>query len=168
MKCKIEKLEILKEEDCNNKDIVYFAEYKDEYFECLYDMKKQAFKWYVENTYGPWIDKDQIKFFKDHINNYRNHTKIIKYNNEIIGLYTNYMDDNNENFIGLFYLREDFRGNGIGTKVLQEQLRIDKDDNLNTTLRVFKQNPARFLYEKVGFEIYEETEFHYKMIRKIK
>lgn len=168
MECKIEKLNIAKEEDYKDKNIVYFVEYKDEYFECLYDMKKQAFRWYVEIIYGPWVDEDQIKFFKEHINNYRNNIKIIKYNNEIIGLYTNYMNENNENFVGLFYLRADFRGKGIGTKVLQEQLKIDKENKVNTTLQVFKQNPARFLYEKVGFEIYEETEHHYKMIRKIK
>jgi hypothetical protein len=29
-------------------------------------------------------------------------------------------------------------------------------------LQVFKENPARFLYQKVGFEIYEETTSHLK------
>ena len=42
------------------------------------------------------------------------------------------------------------------------------DNNRNTILQVFKENPARFLYKKVGFEVYEETQTHYKMRRKVK
>lgn len=38
-------------------------------------------------------------------------------------------------------------------------------NNRNTILQVFKENPARFLYQNVGFEIYEETTSHYKMRR---
>lgn len=40
--------------------------------------------------------------------------------------------------------------------------------NVDTVLQVFKENPAKKLYEKTGFEVYDETKTHYKMIRKIK
>ena len=45
---------------------------------------------------------------------------------------------------------------------------VNKKSNVDTVLQVFKENPAKNLYEKVGFEIYDETNTHYKMIRKIK
>ena len=66
-------------------------------------------------------------------------------------------------------------------KVLMERLvgeekatiiNVDDMDSQKTgdldELQVFKENPARFLYKKVGFEIYDETKTHYKMIRKLK
>ena len=39
------------------------------------------------------------------------------------------------------------------------------DDEEWAMLKVFKENSARFLYQKVGFEIYEETTSHFKMRR---
>ena len=52
--------------------------------------------------------------------------------------------------------------------ILKEQLLVDKKSNVDTVLQVFKENPAKKLYEKVGFEVYDETDTHYKMIKKIK
>ena len=35
--------------------------------------------------------------------------------------------------------------------------------NRGTSVSLFKTNPVKKLSEKLGFKIYEETEFHYKM-----
>ena len=61
-----------------------------------------------------------------------------------------------------------YKRQGIGTQILKEQLLADKKSNIDTVLQVFKENPAKKLYEKVGFEVYDETDTHYKMIRRIK
>ena len=76
----------------------------------------------------------------------------------------------NDNFavITSFYIDKKYQGKGIGKEILKEQLKIDETNKRNTILQVFKENPARFLYKKVGFEIYDETKTHYKMIRKLK
>jgi ribosomal protein S18 acetylase RimI-like enzyme len=144
-----------------------FTEYKDEYFEKLYNMKKECFKWYVEKIYGPWKDDIQIEFLNDLINKHRNDIKVIKYKNEIIGLFTNYLISDKENEINLFYIDKKYQNSGIGKNILTNMLMTDKERKVDTVLQVFKENPARFLYKKFGFEVYEETETHYKMKRKV-
>lgn len=144
-----------------------FEVYKDEDFKILYEMKKDNFKWYVEKLYG-WDEEKQIKFHKDFIEEHRNHINVIKSGNEIIGIFTNYIDENNESVISLFYIDKKYQRQGIGTDILKKQLEVDSKNNRNTILQVFKENPARLLYQKVGFEIYEETASHFKMRRQVK
>ena len=145
----------------------YFEKYKEEYFKVLYEMKKDNFKWYVEKIYG-WDEEIQTQFQKDFIEEHRNDINVIKVDNEIIGVFTNYINENDESEISLFYIDKKYQRQGIGTEILQKQLEIDRNNNRNTILQVFKENPARFLYKKVGFEVYEETQTHYKMRRKVK
>lgn len=101
--------------------IYNFEEYKDEYFNKLYEMKKDNFKWYVEKLYG-WDEEKQVEFFRNEIKEHRKDINVIKLEN----------------------------------------------DKRDTILQVFKENPARFLYKKVGFKTYEETKTHYKMRRSYK
>lgn len=144
-----------------------FEVYKDEDFKILYEMKKDNFKWYVEKLYG-WDEEKQIKFHKDFIEEHKKDINVIKIDNEIIGIFTNYIDENNESVISLFYIDKKYQRQGIGTDILKKQLEIDNKNNRNTILQVFKENAARLLYQKIGFEIYEETTSHYKMRRLVK
>ncbi len=145
--------------------IYNFEKYKDDYFKVLYEMKKDNFEWYVKKLYG-WNEERQIEFHKDFIEKHRNDINVIKFKNKIIGIFTNYIDDNNESVISLFYIDKKYQRHGIGTEILREQLNTDMKNKRCTILQVFKENPARFLYQRVGFKIYEETDSHYKM-RKI-
>ena len=36
-------------------------------------------------------------------------------------------------------------------------------NNKSSYLQVFKSNPAKYLYERLGFTVYGETETHYQM-----
>lgn len=145
----------------------YFNKYKEKEFEYLYQMKKDCFKWYVEEIYGPWKDEFQMELFKKFIKENQENIKIIKHEKRTIGLFTNYVNKNNESVIDLFYIDKNYQAKGIGKKILQKQLNIDKENKRSTILKVYKRNPARFLYEKVGFEVYEENDTHYKMRRNI-
>ena len=146
----------------------YLFDYEDEDLEYLYQTKKDLFKWYVEIAYGPWNDKFQLEFFINFINEKRKYIKVVMYENKPIGMFTNYINENDEDLIDLFYIDKKYQGKGIGTQILKEQLKQDEENNVNTVLQVFKDNPAKRLYEKMGFKIYDQTEYHYKMIRKIK
>lgn len=149
------------------KKIIYeLIKYEDKDFDELHQIKKECFKWYVEKIYG-WDDEIQIKYSKEFIEKYRQYINVIKYGNKKIGIFTNYIDENNESVISLFFIDKEYQNLGIGGSILKDQLNIDIKNNRNTILQVFKENRARFLYNKMGFKVYEETEHHYKMRRKI-
>jgi ribosomal protein S18 acetylase RimI-like enzyme len=59
-----------------------------------------------------------------------------------------------------------FQGRGIGTAIIEEMLDEARALGLPATLRVLKNNPARRLYERLGFRIFGETETHYLMSTK--
>lgn len=61
-------------------------------------------------------------------------------------------------------LYKDYRGQGIGTAMLKEMLRILQEKGYEqTSLAVQKANYAVRMYEKAGFEIVDENEEEYIM-----
>lgn len=54
-----------------------------------------------------------------------------------------------ENVLVYIAVHEDYRGQGIGKKLMQNALKMCDGD---VALHVEEDNPARFLYKKVGFE----------------
>ncbi len=139
--------------------------YQEKYFKKLYEIKKDNFKWYVEKIYG-WDEEKQIEFQKKFIEEHSKNIQVIKVKDEVIGMISSYIDENNENIVELIYIDKKYQGKGIGTNLLKEQLKRDKENKRNTILQVFKENSAKHLYEKLGFKTYEETDTHYKMRKK--
>ena len=45
----------------------------------------------------------------------------------------------------------------------KKKLQENSENSIKTILQVFKDNPAFKLYKRLGFEVYEETETHYRM-----
>ena len=56
-----------------------------------------------------------------------------------------------------------YQNRGIGRKILEQQLKENQKNEIRTILQVFKDNPAKKLYERLGFKVYGETETHYQM-----
>jgi len=56
-----------------------------------------------------------------------------------------------------------YQRQGVGTTVIRDILAKASRKGLPTTLWVMKVNPARELYERLGFEVAEETPTHYRM-----
>lgn len=59
-----------------------------------------------------------------------------------------------------------FRGHGIGTQLLRDLIGKSSQENLPVALQVLKNNPARHLYERLGFVITGEDGMYYQMERK--
>ena len=66
-------------------------------------------------------------------------------------------------FISEINILKEYQGMGIGTEILTKQLDENKVNGIRTILRVFKDNPAKKLYERLGFSVYDEIETHYLM-----
>jgi ribosomal protein S18 acetylase RimI-like enzyme len=89
------------------------------------------------------------------------HTRIIKYDDEPIGMLQAYELEGYW-YIGGIYLIEEYRGQGIGREILEYE--IDNHEDMVICLNVYKSNiHAIELYESLGFEITEDDEDRYIM-----
>ena len=74
-----------------------------------------------------------------------------------------YVDDETPSFA--ISLLKEYRGYGIGTKLMQEMLdELRKDGYTQASLSVQKSNYAVKMYRKVGFEILSENDEEYIMV----
>ena len=131
-------------------------------FDFLFKLKKENFKWYVDKIWG-WNDEDQKQRLKQDLEEYLAHKRIILIDNKSAGVYVIHTTENGELFINEISILKEYRNKGIGTKILEEQLKENQSKGIRTILQVFKDNPAKSLYERLGFKVYGETETHYQM-----
>ena len=61
--------------------------YTDEDYEFVYEVKKNAYKKYVEECWGAWVEEDQRKYYERFINAVRNNAVIIMDGDNRIGFY---------------------------------------------------------------------------------
>ena len=138
--------------------------YEDIDYEFVYEIKKNAYKEYVEKCWGKWDDIDQKNRFKESMKKAFDRTYIIMFNNERIGFYQGKLINERTYFIENICIIPEYQGKGIGTKILQSKLKEYSDKNIE--IQYFKQNPVGNLYKRLGFEPNGETEFHYQMIKR--
>ncbi len=131
-------------------------------FDFLFNLKKQNFKWYIDKIWG-WNDDEQRERLKQDLIEHLTDKHIIIYNNIPIGIYALHITDNGDCFINEISILNEYQNKGIGTRILTNQLNENNNKKIRTILQVFKENPAKKLYEKLGFTIYSETETHYQM-----
>ncbi|KAA3639921.1 MAG: GNAT family N-acetyltransferase [Bacteroidetes bacterium] len=66
-------------------------------------------------------------------------------------------------------IKDEYRNKGIGTGLLtQIEIEYSRMGVENVSLSVDKRNPARKLYERCGYELYNEQETAVTMIKKVK
>ncbi len=77
-----------------------------------------------------------------------------------------HIDDNTPSFAISVY--KEYRGKGIGTALMKEMLAILKECGYEqASLSVQKANSAVKMYQKLGFQIVEENEEEYLMLKKL-
>lgn len=137
--------------------------YVNDDYEFVYEVKKNAYKKYVEKCWGKWDEIDQKNRFKESMEKTFDRTYIIMFNNERIGFYQGQVVDERTYYIENICIIPKYQGNGIGTEILKSVINEYSDKNIE--IQYFKQNPVVKLYEKLGFVPNGETEFHYQMIK---
>lgn len=142
---------------------INLIKYTDEFYEFVYEVKKNAYIKYVEQIWGPWNEEDQRKYFDNFINTYKENSYIIELNGEYIGFYNDELLEDNTYEIGNICIIPKHQGKGIGTKLLKEILSKNKDKDIK--IQYFKQNPVGELYKRLGFIPTGETNYHYQMIK---
>ena len=163
------------------KNIGFIVEQEDElkFYMCYNKYKLEnasikdieRIKKYKLNTifeYAKDLNKEEV----EKINNYVNKTisnqifeyKNIVLNNIIVG---SFLITKNENGLLLdeIFIEEQYRNKGIGTSIIKD---VVSKSNSNVYLWVYKDNIKAFnLYNKIGFNIKEETDSRYYMEYKV-
>lgn len=145
-------------------DNIILKKYTDDYYDFVYEVKKNAYKKYVEECWGSWDDSVQREYFKKFMNFYKNNAYIIEFEGKDIGFYNDEILEDGTYEVGNICIIPEYQGNGIGSKLLRDILEKNSDKDIK--LQFFKQNPVGVLYERLGFEKSGETEFHYQMVKK--
>ena len=140
--------------------------YENTDYEFVYEVKKNAYKKYVEQCWGKWDDIDQKNRFKEFMEKTVDRTYIIMFNDERIGFYQGQVVNERTYYIENICIIPEYQGKGIGTEILKSVINEYSDKNIE--IQYFKQNPVGNLYKKLGFEPNGETEFHYQMIKRKK
>lgn len=90
-------------------------------------------------------------------------SRLIQYDGQDIG-FLKVRRDPQEIFLGDIVLLPEFRNQGIGTHLIRALLKEAAASEAMVWLKVLKGNPARRLYERLGFTVAEEAEGHDRMV----
>ena len=142
-------------------DKISLVPYTNEDYEFVYEVKKNAYKKYVEECWGSWVEDDQRKYFERFIAAVKGNAFIIMDENKKIGFYNGEVSESGNYEIGNICIIPEYQGKGIGTKILKDKIEDNKDRDIE--IQYFKQNPVGSLYARLGFVPNGETEFHYQM-----
>ena len=131
-----------------------------EYNDCdfILNLKELGMKWYIEKIYG-WDTDIQREKTKHEIENHKKDMRIIEVDDNDIGV-TTFYEENNEYVVGLIIVHPDYRGKGVATNIIKKYIDIAKKNNKNIKIKTYKLNPAKKLYERLGFKIYKEDDTH--------
>ena len=132
------------------------CEYDD--LEFILKLKELGMKWYYEKTYG-WDINFQRERTKREIEKFIDTLKIIIVDDKDIGV-LNFFEDNNELVIGLIIINPDYQRKKIATTIINDCINTAKKENKTIRISTYKYNPAKILYERLGFKQYSEDDTH--------
>ncbi|HTD48201.1 MAG TPA: GNAT family N-acetyltransferase [bacterium] len=127
----------------------------------LYDLHIRTMKTYVEQTWG-WDEAKAVKMFRERVA--QGHYEVIVLNGVDIGA-VNCHRRGDTLYVSNIEILPEYQRRGLGTTILQRIIAEAQRDGLTVTLRILKVNPARSLYERLGFIVTREDETHYYMLR---
>lgn len=120
------------------------------------------------------IEKPELQIYVKNFGKKDDYCLVAEIDNKIVGaVWVRIMDDYghiNDNTPSLaISLYKDFRGQGIGTALLDSILSLLKSENYEkVSLSVQKENYAYKMYLKAGFEVFDENDEEYIMVCDLK
>ncbi|MCF7689783.1 MAG: GNAT family N-acetyltransferase [Cephaloticoccus sp.] len=128
--------------------------------EWVWATKQQCLGSYVRQTFGEWDEAAQTARF--HANFDASEIQIIRLDGKDVGYVA---VDYGESEIRLFNIMvlPTHQNQRLGTNVMLSLLAAAREKQIPLSLQVLKVNPARTLYERLGFAVMGETPTHYQM-----
>ena len=128
-------------------------------YDFLWWLHGATMRTYVEAIWG-WDEAVQRAIFQERFDPAR--LQIVERAGEVIG-YISVERREDSIFLSAIEVAPDFQGRGIGTRLIRDLQDDAKRQGIPVSLRVLQGNPARRLYERLGFAATGETETHIKM-----
>ena len=114
---------------------------------------------YVDKTWG-WDAAQQGTAYPT--NHEPAEIQIITYDDTDIGMIA-IEEREADVFVPHVEIRPEYQGRGIGSSILEQIISDAAQRHEPVSLRVLRVNPARVLYERLGFKMIEERPTHFSM-----
>ena len=139
-------------------DITLRPATRDDY-DFLWALLVDTLRPYVEATWG-WDEAYQRTRFRDHFDPARG--DVVLADGVAVGVIS---VERREDciFLSTIGITPAYQGRGLGTRLIQDLLDEGRAREMPVELQVLKVNPARGLYERLGFEVVGESETHWQM-----
>jgi ribosomal protein S18 acetylase RimI-like enzyme len=125
-------------------------------YDFLWRLHRATMQDYVDRIWG-WDDAWQAQRFSEHFNPAK--LRIIMVNDVRAGcLFVERCDD--LIFLNVIEIAPEFQNRGIGSRLIHDFQNEAEAQGIPVQLQVLRANPARRLYERLGFVAIDETETH--------
>jgi ribosomal protein S18 acetylase RimI-like enzyme len=128
--------------------------------DALFAIHRAAMRGYIEQAYGPWDEAWQDRYFRDHFDT--SVRRVVELDGDAIG-FIDVIPRDGDVFISELVLAPAWHNRGVGTELLRGAMATAAEAHVPARLQVLLVNPARGLYERLGFVVYGVTETHYLM-----
>ena len=137
---------------------IEFRNVKNNDFDWLYNLRSQTMTKYVNDSGEKFnLETQSKRIMKEYES-----IKIVRRDNQDIGMLKVKRNSDKWEIIQI-QLLPDYQHMGIGTKLIQELQMEASQQDVAIFLSVLKVNPAKRLYERLGFETIQEKEKSYTM-----
>ena len=131
---------------------------KEKDFDWLYNLRSQTMTKYISDSGDNFdLETQSNRIMKEYES-----IKIVRSDNQDIGMFKVKRNSDKWEIIQI-QLLPDYQHMGIGTKLIQELQMEASQQGVAIFLSVLKVNPAKRLYERLGFEAIHEKEKSYTM-----
>ena len=128
--------------------------------ELLYAIHREAMKGYIEQTWGAWDESWQARRFREQFDT--TVRRVIRWGDHDVG-FIDVEPRHDGLWLASIEIAPAYQRRGIGTFLLRGLIGESARCGGAVGLQVLKVNPARVLYERLGFRLTGETETHYLM-----
>ena len=135
--------------------IVRLRPYQTRDFDFVRLLYFETMRWAIERVFG-WDESRQCASFAEWFKH--EEVSVITADGLDVGWIQQRLDDKGI-LLGSIYIAPAMQRKGIGSRVIQALLRLARKKSKPVTLAVMKINPARALYERLGFRITHEDEY---------
>ena len=134
---------------------VHLRAYEARDFDFARRLYFETMRWAIERVFG-WDEARQHASFAEWFK--PEDVSVIIADGLDVGWIQQHLDDDGI-LLGSIYVAPSMQRNGIGSGVIQALLQLGRQKSKPVTLAVMKINPARALYERLGFRITHEDEY---------